>query len=116
MKKEGNKKALKLINEVFEVSDARWRGLGEIKNSGLKIRKKYQTQDAQFIHKKLIEKIKKAIKIKPSACKCGLVLQGMIEPKDCPLFRKVCTPENPQGACMVSVEGSCNVEYRYSSY
>ena len=113
VKKDGNIKAVKLIDEVFEVCDARWRGLGEIKNSGLKIRKKYQAQDAEVLHKKLIEKIKKEIKIKPSACKCGLVLQGLLEPKDCPLFRRVCTPESPEGACMVSVEGSCNVEYRY---
>jgi hydrogenase expression/formation protein HypD len=113
VKKEGNKKALKLISEVFEVCDARWRGLGEIKNSGLKIRKKYQLQDASVVHKKLIAKIKKEIKSKPSACKCGLVLQCLIEPKNCPLFRRACTPESPQGACMVSVEGSCNVEYRY---
>jgi len=113
VKKEGNKKALKLINEVFEVGDAKWRGLGEIKNSGLKICKKYQAQDAQFVHKKLITKIKKEIKPKPSACRCGLVLQGLIEPRGCPLFGRVCTPDNPQGACMVSVEGDCNVEYRY---
>jgi len=113
VKKEGNKKALNLIDEVFEVSDAKWRGLGEIKNSGLKIRKKYCLQDAEVVHQKLIAKIKKDIRTKPSACKCGLVLQGLIEPKDCPLFRRVCTPESPQGACMVSVEGSCNVEYRY---
>ncbi|MFZ2188571.1 MAG: hydrogenase formation protein HypD [Candidatus Moraniibacteriota bacterium] len=114
VKKGGNKKALKLINEVFEVSNAKWRGLREIKNSGLKIRKKYQAQDAQFVHRKLIEKIKKEIKPKPNACKCGLVLQGLLPPKDCPLFRKICTPDNPQGACMVSVEGSCNVEFRFA--
>ncbi len=113
VKKEGNKKALAMIFEVFEVGDAKWRGLGEIKGSGLKIRKKYQKQDAQFVHKKLIEKIRKKIEIKPSACKCGEVLQGLIESKACPLFGKICTPENPKGACMVSVEGSCNVEYRY---
>lgn len=114
VKKEGNAKAMKLINEVFEMGDARWRGLGEIKNSGLKIRKKYQKQDAEFVYKDLIAKIRKEIKIKPSACKCGLVLQGLIEPKECPLFGKVCTPDTPHGACMVSVEGSCNVEYRYN--
>ena len=113
VKKTGNEKALAMIFEVFEIGNAKWRGLGEIKGSGLKIREKYQKQDAQFVHKKLIEKIRKEIKIKPSACKCGEVLQGLIEPKACPLFGKVCTPENPKGACMVSVEGSCNVEYRY---
>ncbi len=113
VKKDGNKKALKLIDEVFEVGDAKWRGLGEIKNSGLKIRKKYQKQDAEFIYKDLIKNIEKNIKPKKSVCRCGEVLQGLIEPKNCSLFKKVCTPENPQGACMVSVEGSCNVEYRY---
>ncbi|HAI74157.1 MAG TPA: hydrogenase formation protein HypD [Candidatus Moranbacteria bacterium] len=115
VKKEGNKKALDLINEVFEVGDAKWRGLGEIKNSGLKIRKKYQNQNAEFIYCDLIEKLRSKIIEKPSACKCGLVLQGLIEPKDCLLFKEICTPENPQGACMVSVEGACNVEYRYNN-
>lgn len=114
VKKGGNKKALRIISEVFEVCDTRWRGMGEIINSGLKIRKKYQVQDAQYVHRELIEKIKKEIKIKPSVCRCGLVLQGLIEPKDCPLFGKTCTPDNPQGACMVSVEGSCNVSFRYA--
>jgi len=113
VKKEGNPKARKLIAEVFETSDAKWRGLGEIKNSGLKIRKKYQKQDAEFVYRDLIKKIKKEIKPRPSACKCGLVLQGLIEPQKCPLFRKVCNPDNPQGACMVSIEGSCNIEYRF---
>jgi hydrogenase expression/formation protein HypD len=114
VKKEGNAKALKLISEVFESGDASWRGLGEIKNSGLKIRKKYCTWDAEFIHRDLIAKIKKDIKIKPSACRCGEVLQGLIESKNCPLFGKVCTPDNPQGACMVSREGSCNINFRFN--
>ncbi len=113
VKKEGNIKAMKLIAEVFETGNARWRGLGEIKNSGLKIRKKYRNLDAKFVYADLIKKIKSDIKIKPSACQCGLVLQGLIEPKQCPLFGRTCTPDRPQGACMVSVEGSCNVEYRY---
>jgi len=114
VRKEGNPKARKFIAEVFETSDAKWRGLGEIKGSGLKIRKKYQKQDAEFIYRDLIGKIKKEMKPKPSACKCGLVLQGLIEPRECPLFGRDCTPDQPQGACMVSVEGSCNVEYRFS--
>lgn len=113
VKKEGNKTARDLINEVFEISDAKWRGLGEIKNSGLKIRKKYKSQDAEYVYKDLIAQIRKDIKPKPSACKCGLVLQGLIEPKQCPLFGKICNPDNPQGACMVSVEGGCQIEYKY---
>lgn len=121
VKKEGNKKARYLISEVFEIKDAKWRGLGEIKNSGLKIRAKYKKQDAEHVYKDLIKEIirfasrrmAEETKPKPSACKCGLVLQGLIEPRDCPLFKKICSPDNPQGACMVSVEGSCNIEYRY---
>jgi len=114
VKKNGNPKALKLISGIFEVGNAKWRGLGEIKNSGLKIRKKYQKQDASFVYQKLIAKIKKTIKQKSSACRCGEVLRGLTESKDCPLFGKVCTPESPYRACMVSVEGSCNVEFCYA--
>jgi hydrogenase expression/formation protein HypD len=113
VRKNGNIAAKKLIEEVFEIGSAKWRGLGEIKNSGLKIRKKYQKQDAEVVYKDLIKKTKSKIKVRPSACQCGRVLQGLIEPQECRLFKKVCTPENPQGACMVSVEGGCNIEYRY---
>jgi len=113
VKRGGNTKAQKLITEVFEIADAKWRGLGVIKKSGLKIRKKYQQFDASVIYKKQIAKIKKNIKPNPTGCKCGLVLQGIIESQECPLFGKVCTPDHPQGACMVSVEGACNAEYRY---
>jgi len=115
VQKNGNMKAKKLIAEVFEISNAHWRGLGVIKKSGLKIRKKYQKQDAEFVHEGLIKKIKAGIKSKPSACKCGLVLQGLIESKECPLFGKACTPDMPYGACMVSVEGGCNIEYKNSN-
>lgn len=114
VKKEGNNKAQKIISEVFEIRNASWRGLGEIEKSGLKIRKKYQHLDAEFIHRDLIAKIKKEIKPKKNACRCGEVLQGLIESKDCPLFGKSCTPDNPQGACMVSREGSCNINFRFT--
>lgn len=113
VKENGNLKAKKLINEVFETRNATWRGLGEIKNSGLKIKRKFQKYDAEFIHQDLIKKIKDKIKIRPNTCQCGLVLQGIIEPQKCRLFGKVCNPNNPQGACMVSVEGACNIEYCY---
>jgi hydrogenase expression/formation protein HypD len=114
VKKGGNTAARKLMREVFETSDAKWRGLGTIKKSGLKIRKKYQKQDAEFVYRVLIKKIKSQIRSKPSACRCGEVLQGLIESRDCPLFGKICTPDRPRGACMVSVEGGCNIEYRYN--
>jgi hydrogenase expression/formation protein HypD len=113
VKEDGNKKALALIEDVFEIRDARWRGLGTIKKSGLRLKKKYQKQDAEFIYRDKIVKIRKSVKSVPSACRCADVLQGIIEPKECPLFEKVCTPDNPQGACMVSREGSCNISYRF---
>jgi len=115
VKKEGNKKAQKIIANFFEIKDAKWRGIGEIKKSGLKINSKYKKQDAEFIYRDLITKIKREIKVKPSGCRCGEVLQGLIEPRQCPLFKKVCTPDNPQGACMVSGEGSCHIQYEYAN-
>jgi len=114
VKKEGNQKAQKIISEIFEIRNASWRGLGEIEKSGLKIRKKYQHLDAEFIHRDLIAKIKKEIKPRKSICRCGEVLQGLIESKQCKLFGKSCTPDNPQGACMVSREGSCNINFRFT--
>ncbi len=113
VRKNGNPKARELIQEVFAVGGAKWRGLGVIKKSGLKIRKKYQKQDAEFVYKDLIKKIRAEIRPKPSACRCGDVLRGLIESRECPLFGKVCGPDTPYGACMVSVEGGCNIEYRY---
>jgi len=113
VKKEGNKKALKLINDTFEIVDSKWRGLGVIKKAGLKLKKKYQARDAEYIYRDIIKDIKSKIKPKYNACRCGEVLQGMIESRECPLFGKICTPDSPQGACMVSTEGSCNIEYRY---
>jgi hydrogenase expression/formation protein HypD len=111
---KGNTKAMDLIHEVFEVSDAAWRGLGNIANSGLKIRSKFQNQDAEFIYHDLITKIKKEIKPIKNACICGQILKGIKTPADCSLFKHSCKPENPQGSCMVSVEGTCHIDYKYS--
>jgi len=113
VRKKGNLKAQQLIHEVFEITNASWRGLGVIPNSGLKIKKEFQNQDAEFIHQDLIQKIKQDIQPKQNQCICGEILQGLKKPTDCPLFKKVCTPENPQGACMVSVEGNCQIYYKY---
>ncbi|MFH1339235.1 MAG: hydrogenase formation protein HypD [Candidatus Omnitrophota bacterium] len=111
VKKNGNPKAKAIIKEVFKVSIAAWRGIGEIPKSGLKLRDEFSDFDAEKVmpadiaHKKLNKKLKK--------CRCGEVLKGMIEPVQCPLFRKACRPESPLGPCMVSSEGTCNAYYRY---
>lgn len=105
---EGSVPAKKLINEVMELTDSNWRGLGVIKDSGLKLRDKYKEYDAEL--KYGIEHTDG----KPNpGCRCGEVLQGKCKPKDCPLFGKVCTPLTPVGACMVSNEGSCSAFYQY---
>ena len=106
---EGNPTAMKTINEVMEPCDSEWRGLGIIPDSGLKLREEYKDFDARIKH--ALPKIEG----KPNpACRCGDVLQGKCKPKDCKVFGKVCTPEHPVGACMVSNEGACSAYYQYS--
>ncbi|MGB9809786.1 MAG: hydrogenase formation protein HypD, partial [Caldanaerobacter sp.] len=111
VKKEGNVEAQKLIDEIFEPCDSTWRGLGEIKGSGLRIRDKYRDFDAAL--KFDIKPIGDEIEIK--GCRCGDVLKGHIYPNECPLFGRVCTPDNPVGPCMVSSEGSCAAFYKYGA-
>lgn len=111
VRKEGNLEAQKIIEEIFEPCDSTWRGLGEIKGSGLKIRDKYKDFDAAL--KFDIKPIGEEIEIK--GCRCGDVLKGNIYPNECPLFGKVCTSENPVGPCMVSSEGSCAAFYKYGA-
>ncbi len=96
----GNEKAKALVNKYFEPCDAVWRGIGKIANSGMALKKEYAVYDAgsrELIHDN----------VKNKKCRCGEVITGFSSPCDCPLFAKACTPENPQGACMVSNEGSC---------
>lgn len=109
---EGNPQALKLIKEVFEVGPSHWRGLGVIPDSGLEIREKFRKYNAKIKYQKILQESNLKTR-KKSLCQCGAILRGVKEPQDCPLFKKVCTPENPQGACMVSVEGACQIEYNY---
>jgi len=105
---EGNQQALKLMEQVFEPCPARWRGVGEVPNSGLKLRKKYQRFDAE-----LAFDINPGPTHEPRGCICGDILRGVRTPADCQLFAKACTPEHPVGACMVSSEGSCSAYYLY---
>lgn len=107
---QGNPKALALLHQVFEPCDARWRGIGDIPQSGLKLRSEYTVYDAA---KKLPVDIEPARE--HAGCLCGEILKGKVGPRDCPLFRTVCTPEEPVGACMVSSEGTCAAEYKYGS-
>lgn len=105
---QGNPVALAAIDEVFETCTATWRGLGPIEGSGYKIRERFARFDALVRHEPEAEPTRD-----PRGCRCGDVLRGIMAPSDCPLFRTVCSPENPVGPCMVSSEGSCAAYYRY---
>ncbi len=107
VRNEGNPKAMELMNSVFQSEDAFWRGLGKIPQSGLAIRPEF----ADFNTLKRFDL--PTIKSKPTACKCGSVLKGHIQPPQCPLFGKACTPQKAMGPCMVSTEGACASYYRY---
>lgn len=105
---EGNVVAQKIIDEVFDTCTATWRGLGPIPGSGYQLKPAFAEYDA-------VAKFKPEVELtqEPKGCRCGDVLRGIMAPNECPLFRKVCTPENPVGPCMVSSEGSCAAYYRY---
>ncbi len=108
--REGNLKAQKMLSEVFEPCDARWRGIGTIPASGLRIKDKYSSFDAE----KRFD-IGEGLDEEPSGCLCGEVLKGLIKPPECSLFGTHCTPESPVGPCMVSAEGTCAAYYKYRS-
>ena len=105
---EGNPHAVAAIDEVFDTCTATWRGLGDIPESGYRLRDEYAAFDAVRRFQPDVEPT-----VEPKGCRCGDVLRGIMAPSECPLFRKVCTPENPIGPCMVSSEGSCAAYYRY---
>ena len=108
VKDEGSPSGRKLIAETMEPIDTEWRGLGVIPQSGYRLREAY----ADFDARKKFQMPK--IEGHPNpACRCGEVLQGKCTPDQCPLFDKVCTPEHPVGACMVSNEGACSAFYKY---
>ncbi len=105
---EGNQRAAKMVDEIFEPTDMEWRGLGVIPGSGLAIRSKYADFDAMARLDITLPEAREA-----KGCRCGEILKGMTVPTDCPLFRTRCTPQSPVGPCMVSSEGTCAAYYKY---
>jgi hydrogenase expression/formation protein HypD len=104
----GNLPAQKIMAEVFEVADQKWRGIGLIPQSGLRLRKEYAAHDAN----KAFDLGELTVD-EPAECISAQVLQGLKKPTDCPAFGMRCTPENPLGASMVSTEGACAAYYHY---
>lgn len=110
----GNERAVKRIEKVFEESDIEWRGFPTISKSSMKIREKFSAHDASKQFGDILSKIRYEPSPIEKNCRCGEVLRGLIEPRQCPLFGKACTLDNPIGACMVSIEGSCRIQLEFS--
>jgi len=105
---QGNLPAQQIMKEVFEVADQKWRGIGVIPRSGLRLRPEYAAHDANLLFDLQVISAEE-----PAECISALVLQGLKKPTDCSAFAVRCTPENPLGAPMVSAEGACAAYYRY---
>ena len=108
---EGNAPALKLIGEVFEVCDRKWRGIGNVPRSGYRLRDDLRAYDAERIYE--VDTIEAR---ESSECISGQVLKGLKKPRDCPAFGSSCTPESPLGATMVSAEGACAAYFAYGRH
>jgi hydrogenase expression/formation protein HypD len=104
----GNRHAQYLIASVFTTCNSRWRGLGEIRDSGMKLAGDFSRFDAEALIDSGIGPISE-----PEGCNCGEVIAGKLAPPDCALFGSACTPAHPVGPCMVSREGACAAYYNY---
>ena len=108
VRREGNVPAQNLIHEVFRTVPRKWRGIGEIPQSGLGLQENYAAFDAEVRFG-----VAHHTKDEPEECISGLILQGIRKPDECPAFGELCTPEHPLGATMVSSEGACAAYYHY---
>jgi hydrogenase expression/formation protein HypD len=106
--REGNKHAQEMVSQVFLVISRKWRGIGEISQSGLGMKTEYEKFDAEKKFDLRNYKVAES-----EECISGLILQGIKKPSECPAFGTKCTPEHPLGATMVSTEGACSAYYRY---
>jgi hydrogenase expression/formation protein HypD len=111
---KGNIKAQQAINKVFKPGDIKWRGFPVINGSSLQLQNKFEKYDARKKYIDELADLKHKEFKEPEGCRCGELLRGLVSPQQCPLFGQACTPSTPVGPCMVSIEGSCNIEYRYA--
>lgn len=109
VKPDGNPEARKVIEQVFEITDREWRGIGTIPMSGYEVRAEFEQYDANKKFSVNIEKVAES-----EECIAGLVLKGIKKPHECPQFGKKCTPQTPLGAPMVSSEGACAAYYHFA--
>jgi hydrogenase expression/formation protein HypD len=110
---EGNLNSQALINKYFDkVSLFRWRGLGNVPDSGLKLKDEYKHLDAEAVYKDILplDEIEDH-----KLCICGDILRGIAKPPECTIFGTACKPNSPVGSCMVSSEGACAAYYKYGN-
>ena len=109
---EGNLKAQELINRYFKKVPFKFRGIGEVENSGYELKDEFDKYNAKIVYKDILptQEVKEN-----KACKCPEILKGVAKPTDCKIFGTVCTPTNPIGSCMVSSEGACSAYYKYGN-
>jgi hydrogenase expression/formation protein HypD len=105
---EGNPAALRMLKEVFEVTDRTWRGIGTIPASGWRLSEAFREYDAEYRFQ-----VTDVTTCEPGECRSGEVLQGLIKPNECAAFGTTCTPRTPLGATMVSSEGACAAYFLY---
>jgi hydrogenase expression/formation protein HypD len=108
MSAAGNAVARRQVSKVFAACDSVWRGIGAVRDSGLRIRREFSRFDAEARFRPKVSPSRE-----PAGCICGDVLKGIRTPPDCRLFGRACRPEHPVGACMVSSEGTCAAYYKY---
>ncbi len=111
VRREGNPRAVEVLNRCFEPDEAKWRGIGTIPLSGLRLREGFIHRDIRSVYAFDFQEQEDHA----TACSCGEVLKGVKLPTDCKLFGKICTPDRPVGPCMVSSEGSCAAYYKYKA-
>ena len=109
---DGNKKAQDMINTYFKKVPFKFRGIGEVPNSGYELKDEFDNINAKIVFKDVLPN--KEVKDN-KACKCPQILKGVAKPTDCKIFGNVCTPTNPVGSCMVSSEGACAAYYKYGN-
>ena len=110
--RDGNRKAQSLVNDIFELREEfAWRGLGTLPHSAWQLREEFAYFDAEKRFKLTYHPV-----YDHNSCECAAILRGIKRPEDCRLFGRICHPENPLGACMVSSEGACAAHYTYGRH
>ena len=109
---EGNLKAQELINKYFKKVPFKFRGIGEVENSGYELKDEFDKYNVKIVYKEILptQEVKEN-----KACKCPEILKGVAKPTDCKIFGNICTPTNPIGSCMISSEGACSAYYKYGN-